>query len=114
MDMKFNNSQSKKVITSLISIIILIVGFFLLLLAEILMRPESPIYLIVLQDFGLALLVAAIPYLIFKLIDVKIEKPIEPVIYRGNKKEAGEYLDSIIIMARIKIDILGLSLKDFF
>lgn len=105
-------SRISNVITASFSIFV--IGSFLLVIAELKMHPDIPLKFIIMRDIGLALLVATIPYIVFKLLDHYIERPDDIIKYLGSKYEARSDLDDIILHAKKRIDILGLSLCNLF
>src|SRR3972149_1897347 len=96
----------------LIAVIILLVGIILLSVAERQIDPDAPVIWIALRDLGLALLVSAAPYALFKWI--VSESPTTTIRYLGTKREAGPRLDTLIMGAHNRIDVIGLSLNDLF
>jgi hypothetical protein len=96
----------------LISVIIALLGIACLAIAESNTRPSAAIFWFFLRDVGLAFLVSAVPYAIFRWI--KFESRINIISYLGTKRDAGPTLDALIMRAKKRIDVLGLSLNDMF
>lgn len=96
----------------LISVVVMLAGIILLLISQRMADPSANLFWAAIRDLGLALIVGAVPYALFKWIVGEVL--VNAVRHMGSKRDAGPTFDRAVKRAKDRLDVIGLSLNDFF